>query len=533
MQNLTVQKLCIGLVVLAFFIAAPWMTSELLGGNTLPFVGILAVGALLVFLFVLKDRCWMVIPFSLPIEGRFNFLPLNFSMQETAVMAVFAYILIQIVMGRDVGWKFGPAALWLPLSGLLAVLLYHWISSGDIGIRALGGTGWGGRKYFSIAMSMLAIPILFSFSGSSYRDFQKVPFLYFAGVFMDLIPDTLTTWLPGTAPYVYRVYSAVNIGEFGKGLAGNFGGEEGITRFHAFGRLGAAWGLMILAYFPVQKWLNPSKLWVIPSLILGFFLTAISGFRSFVFNYLVVLAAGLFATARMRVFLLLPLALSGALAIAGTQGTMFEYPAGIQRALSFLPGAWSERAKGEAKGSSEWRQRVRELFFAEYFPKHPWLGDGYEFDPNLAKRQTELFLRVAALSERDEYGDVRSYIELKQPHEGDICALLVVGTIGTAFFVALCLSLILFSIRSILSVRPTEVQPIQIWAFALLVQTSASFFIVFGDLGPALSQLCPIAAILMASEKLRSKNEVLPIDLGGQQTEPTPALLSQPVAERI
>jgi hypothetical protein len=262
---------------------------------------------------------------------------------------------------------------------------------------------------------------------------------------------------------------------------------------------------MILAYFPVQKWLNPSKIWVIPSLFIGFFLTAISGFRSFVFNYLVVLAAGLFATARMRVLLLLPVATAGALAVAGTQGSFLEYPAGIQRALSFLPGAWSEKAKGEAKGSSEWRQRVRELFFAEYFFKHPWLGDGYEFDPNLAKRQTELFLRVAALSERDEYGDVRAYIELKQPHEGDICALLVVGSIGTAFFVALCFSLILFALRSILSVRPSETQPVQIWAFALLVQTSASFFIVFGDLGTAVSQLCIIASILMASERLRSK----------------------------
>lgn len=505
MQNLTVQKLCIGLVVLAFFFAAPWMTSELLGGNTLPLVILLAIGALLVFLFALKDRCWMVIPFCLPIEGRFNFLPLNFSMQEAAVALVFAYIGIQIVMGRQIQWRLGPAALWLPLSGLLAVLLYHWISSGDIGIRALGGTGWGGRKYFSIAMAVLAIPILFSFSGASYRDFQKVPFLYFAGVFVDLIPNTFTTWFPQTAPYIFQFYSAVNIGEFGKGLAGNFGGTEAITRYHPFGRLGAAWGLMVLAYFPVQRWLDPSKLWVIPSLIFGFLLTAISGFRSFVFNYIVVLAAGLYASARMRFLLLLPVALAGALAIAATQGTLFDYPSGIQRALSFLPGNWSEKAKGEATGSSEWRQRIRELFFAEYFWKHPWLGDGYKFDPNLAKRQTDIFLHIASVAMRDEYADVRSFIEMKQPHEGDISSLLVVGIIGTAFFVALCLSLSIYSLASILSVRPSEVQPIQVWASALIIQISLSFFVVFGDLAPAIFQLCPIAAILMASEKLRPR----------------------------
>lgn len=533
MQNLTVQKLCIGLVVLAFFVLAPWMTSELLGGNTLPLISLLAVGCLLVFLFVLKDRCWMVIPFCLPIEGKFNFLPLNFSMQETAVVAVFSYIVIQIVMGRQIQWKLGPSLIWLPLSGLLAVFLYHWISSGDIGIRALGGTGWGGRKYFTIAMAVLSMPILFSFSGASYRDFQKIPFLYFAGVFMDLIPDTFTTFLPATAPYIFRFYSAVNVAEYGKGLAGNFGGEEGITRFQVFGRLGAAWGLMMLSYFPVQKWLSPSKLWVLPSLLLGFVLTAISGFRSFIFNFIIVLTSGLYATARMKAVLLLPLALAGALLIAGTQGTVFNYPAGIQRALSFLPGAWNQRAAHEAKSSNEWRQRIRKLFFAEYFPKHPFFGDGYEFDPNLAKRQQELFLRIAALAERDEYADVRGFIEMKQPHEGDICALLVVGIVGTAFFVAFCASLVIYAIKTILSLPPNQVQPIQIWAFALLLQNSLSFFIVFGDLAPVLFQLCPIGAILVASERLRAR--------GALAAEPVPPMphaftgtsLPQPVANRL
>ena len=533
MQNLTVQKLCIGLVVLAFFVLAPWMTSELLEGNSLPLISILAVGALLVFLFVLKDRCWMVIPFCLPIDGRFNFLPLNFSMQETAVAAVFCYIIIQIVMGRQIRWRLGPALIWLPLSGLLAVFLYHWISSGDIGIRALGGTGWGGRKYFTIAMAVLSMPILFSFSGNSYQDFQKIPFLYFAGVFVDLIPDTFTTFLPATAPYIFRFYSAVNVAEYGKGLAGNFGGEEGITRFQVFGRLGAAWGLMMLSYFPFQKWLSPSKLWVVPSLLLGFVLTAISGFRSFIFNFIIVLTAGLYATARMKVSLLLPLALAGALIIAGTQGTVVNYPAGIQRALSFLPGAWNQRASHEAKASNEWRQKIRELFFAEYFHKHPLLGDGYEFDPNLARRQQELFLRIAALAERDEYADVRGFIEMKQPHEGDICALLVVGVVGAAFFVAFCASLVIFALKTVLSTPPNQVWPIQIWAFALLIQNSLSFFIVFGDLSAALFQLCPIGAILIASERLRPKGALVQQLIDPMTTAFSQPSIPQPVISRI
>ena len=77
MQNLTVQKVCLVLITLAFFIAAPWLTSETLGGNVLPLT-ILGVGtALLLFIFGLGDRCWLIIPFCLPIEGNLNFLPVS------------------------------------------------------------------------------------------------------------------------------------------------------------------------------------------------------------------------------------------------------------------------------------------------------------------------------------------------------------------------------------------------------------------------------------------------------------------------
>lgn len=463
MQNLTVQKLCIGLISICFFFLAPWMILELLEGNSLPFFAFLGLGVLLFFLFVLKDRCWMIIPFSLPIEGRFNFLPLNFSMQETAVMAVIAYIFIQIVMGRQIQWRLGPKVVWLPLFGLLAILGYHWISSGDIGIRALGGTGWGGRKYFSILIAVATLPLLASFSGASWKDFQKIPFVYFAGVFADLIPDTLTTLLPATAPYVYQFYSAVNIAEFGKGLMGNFAGESGIVRFTPFRVLGQALCLVILSYFPFYTWLNPSRLWIFPVLILAFFSCAFSGFRSAMFNFAAIFSAAFFATARAKAFLILPGAVAIALSIAATQGTIINYPQNVQRALSFLPGQWDQKVSREGEGSDKWRNRIRELFFKEYFPKAPWIGTGFGFNPDYAKKTTELFLRIASLQEGDEWADVRSFIELKQPHEGDIFALQTSGVVGTGFFIAFCLATLWFSGRSVLSYSPQELAPVQIW----------------------------------------------------------------------
>lgn len=509
MQNLTAQKLMLGLITLGFFIAAPWITSESIGGNFTPLLFLAGIGGALIFLFALGDRCWMAIPLCLSMEGSLNFLPINFSMPELAVILVLIYILIQIVMGRQIKWKMGPATFWVPLSGLILVLLYHWVTSKG-GIRLFGATTWGGRKYFTILMAFLTLPLIASFSGASWQDFTRVPFLYFLGTFVDLVPNTLSTVLPATAPFIYRVYSAVNYTGYGESLAGNFGAEAGITRFYSFARLGLAFGLLILCYVPLRMWLSPARLWVLPSLLLGFISCAFSGFRSFVLNYFLAVSAALFAAGRLKSLLFLPLILAGALAVAFSHGVLVEYPAGIQRALSFLPGKWDAKAIEESEGSSKWRRRIRELFFAEYFQKAPWLGTGYNFNPDLAKRASELYLRAAADMSTDQYADARGFIEMKQPHEGDVHALVVSGIVGTSFFIAFCLCLNIYSFRSVIQTPISQLSPVQIWALALIAQQSLSFFIVFGDLSITLSQLCPVAAILAASQKLRPKVTQLP-----------------------
>ena len=150
MQNLTTQKVCLALITLGFFIVAPWLTSQTIVGNTTPLLGLLGVFFVFGFIFVIRDRCWMIIPFTLPIEGNLNFLPLNFSIQELSIIGVFVYLLYRMIFGLSVVWKLGPASIWVPLALLLSIIVYHWVESRDIGIKLLGGTGWGGRKYFTV-----------------------------------------------------------------------------------------------------------------------------------------------------------------------------------------------------------------------------------------------------------------------------------------------------------------------------------------------------------------------------------------------
>lgn len=505
MQNLTVQKVCLALITLAFFIAAPWLTAETLGGNIMPMTTLVGVALLLLFVYGLGDRCWMIIPFCLSIEGNLNFIPLGFSIQELAIITVFCYLGLKMIFGLDVGWKIGPAVLWVPLAGVLAILLYHWVISGDIGIRLLGGTGWGGRRYFKVALAALCVPLIASFPGIRWRDLQMVPLIYFFGSFVDIVPDLLTTFVPASAPLVWRVYSGVNLAEYGDTLRGNFAGEKGITRFGALAKLGSALGLVALCYFPARTWLQPNRLWVLPVILMGGLFCALSGFRNTIFRYGVALMAALYATVRTRSLVILPLVAAVAAAIAFSQGKAFEYPMQIQRALSFLPGDWNPRATAEGKASNEWRQRIDEVFYKEYFQQAPLLGQGYHFDARLAKQETDIYLAIAQrqAASGDEFHDVRRFIEMRQPHQGVVHILLVVGVAGSVFFVLYCAALLFYSFRSALRTPSKEITPIQIWTVALLSPQILGFFIVYGDLTYFLIQVCPVASLLYRFERIK------------------------------
>ena len=535
MQNLTAQKVMLGLITLAFFIAAPWLTSETLSGNTTPLLSLLGVGLLLLFVYGLGDRCWMVIPFSLPIQGNLNFIPLNFSVQELAIMTVFTYILFRMIFGLNIKLKLGPAWLWFPLVCLLAVIAFHWIKSGDIGVKLLGGTGWGGRKYFQVFIASLSIPLLASFPGIRWTDLQKVPLIYFLGSFVDIVPGVVTTFVPSTAPLLFRFYSGVNVSEYGATLLGNFGAEAGVTRVVQFSQIGSAIGLVTLCYFPPRTWLRPDRLWTLPVLLLGGGLCALSGFRNTVVRYMMSTLVGMYATIRWKAFLILPLAVAAALIMAATQGTVFNYPLALQRGLSFLPGNWDAKAAKEAGASSDWRERMKELFYKEYFQKAPILGQGYHYDPSLAKTDADVYLSVIKRRAEagDEYADVRNFIEQRMPHEGLVHAFLVSGVVGTFFFAIYCISLIFSAWNSVKRTPRSQMLPIQVWAFSLLFTGVFAFFALGGDYTSFLIQVCPISTLLFCSDRFKKANQMaLKVPTGAPASESATNLAVQTAGPR-
>ena len=102
MRNLTVLKIVIWIVALFSFGGSIWLTSEALGGNALPLYGLLGLLFVLLFLFGLRDRCWLVLPFCMGMQGNLNFLPIRFSMLELATLGCLASTgLFYIMRYRD------------------------------------------------------------------------------------------------------------------------------------------------------------------------------------------------------------------------------------------------------------------------------------------------------------------------------------------------------------------------------------------------------------------------------------------------
>jgi hypothetical protein len=260
----------------------------------------------------------------------------------------------------------------------------------------------------------------------------------------------------------------------------------------------------------------------------GGILCAASGFRNTVVRYFCIFFASLFTRIRFKAFLLLPVAIATGFLIALTQGSVFNYPLALQRGLSFLPGQWENKAVKEANSSSEWREKMKKLFYKEYFHKAPWFGLGYHYRSELAKTDTDVYLSIVQRQAQagDEYADVRSFIEQRQPHEGLVHALLVSGSIGAFFFAAFCFAILVSTWKSVVKTPPVQISPIQTWCSAQLFTFTMAFFLLGGDYTSFLIQVCPVTALLYRAEMLRPATRQKRFSLDTSPTAPPPAALS-------
>ena len=499
MSNFTVQKLVLGLITLGAFVTAPWLTSEFLGGNSLPLAFLFGVGFLLLFVFVLRDNCWITVPLCLPMGGSLNILPIKFSPAELSILLVIGYVVLQIFMTERRSITFGPAQIWIPGILFAGVLLYHWGKGGGLGLSMFGGEASGGRRFFTILSGMLVLPALLWFPLGKSPWLSRVPMLYLVGSLLEFTPYAISSAVPALSPYIFRIYSSVNMEAYGG--AQTFS-DDSMVRVGQVASFALAIQLALFCYFPPRDWLRPKRWFVVPLSILSLGATVWSGFRSSLFNYFIFSFVALFLRSRLLLFFTIPL-IAGliALFVVG-QGSLFNLPFTIQRTLSPFPGKWDRAALNSAESSNDFRSSIQKVYKTDFMEKAGWLGEGYKFDSKyMEARSMDIGTRKL-----EQSGDAfaKGFIIARDHHVGWVALHHVTGWVGFGAFVLLCLGSLFYVWRHVLQPHVTDIPPEQVWATALLTQSVVSFFAVFGSIQNFIPSFCVFLAITIQSFRVKS-----------------------------
>lgn len=475
------------------------------GSSDLKFIfAVLGLIPLVVVLVKLKTNIWVLIPLGWYVGGRLPFLPIPFTVRDMCILLpVFAFTLFFAL--RTVPWKRKTGMLDYLIFINLAYLATVYFRN-PVGAWAFQSQMVGGRPYFETLLAFCAFVILSRahltpFIARIFPWFYLVPTMILAGL------EMLARLAPTLAQPVTYVYSGVA----GQGPFAGVTREDaqlGQTRFTAMKEIGVIGTLALCARHSPAKLISPLHPLLLSLLVGCFAAIFLSGYRS-AFLYAM---ASLFLSAVIRRHfrdLWIGMGVMG-LAIVlliSVQGTFVELPKTVQRTLSWLPGDWSEEAKVDAQGSSEWRyEMVAWAWSDNRIIKDKVWGQGFGIsieDMNiiasalLSGQQTGMFIGG---SDRENFMLTGSF------HNGPVSAVRYVGIVGFALYLPLLFYVSLTAWRLCRRASGTPLFPFALFIAIPMIYEPLNYLFIFGGFDGSLPQTLYWAGLLnMANNFLDRK----------------------------
>ncbi|MDX2079430.1 MAG: hypothetical protein SFU53_01465 [Terrimicrobiaceae bacterium] len=433
-------------------------------------------GALLgvtIFLWIGRSA-YIFLAIATGLTGSIGILPLPFSYQELMIFGCFAITIAHLAFkkiqleGRK---TILDLIVWLNLLYIASVFLRN-----PVGFRALGSEMVGGRPYLSVIVAAL-----FFFAISQYKIPAKLaprfPLILAAPVLILTSVAAAAFFVPAIGTVVYPFWTGVGLG---RGTIEAVGGTTGpaakVLRVPT-SQIGITLALLLCAYYPVSRIISPMS----PRSFLLFGVALVgwlaSGFRSGI----LVIGSYLFYNSwlRRRLQDLIPLTLVGiimlAIVVVG-QGTLFNLPLGMQRALSFIPGNWHPEAASDATASTEWRLEIwREVWTNKEFIKDRWFGDGFGFSAYDLKIQVDALLGWGGYLDGSQAQMITGAY-----HNGPLSTIRYVGVAGLILYFFLQLTLLTYSAKLVRRAWGTPFQALTLYLAVPQLYAFLSFYIVFG-----------------------------------------------------
>lgn len=441
-------------------------------GNYMPIAFVVGGAAGLGLLLGIGRNYWLLVPILVTATGSSRLLPVPLSVAEVGVISAFALYIAHLSLKKaTLGYKAGLLDVFMFINlGYLAVVFFR----NPTGLAFFGSESVGGRHYITIAIAFMSYLVLVH-SRTTPRLIFWLPLLIVLPNFFLSILNVITQVYPQLGALIYPFYSGVDYSGLVDVTRDVRSDEE---RFFALGTLGIMIVQTLCAYFSPALALTPGNFWI--GILLGLALLGIlfSGFRSGIasagaYIYLSMFFrkqwGGIFAITTVGVL---------AMALIGVGNSVgVHLPLTWQRALSFIPLGWEDRAVELAKGSTDWRVDMwRDALTTDRIIKDKTFGDGFGF------RADELKIMVTGIM----YGDSGA-IDPKEAfmvrgsfHSGPVSSIRFVGYVGLALLFAFQIVFFREAIRLIKECQGTRFFPLAMFIGLWVVYKVFEFYVIFG-----------------------------------------------------
>jgi len=453
--------------------------------------GALALIPVAVVFIRLKTNIWVLLPIGWFLTGKLLWLPLPLTVRDMCFVIVIFFYTVFVAM-RTVPWRRKTSLLdvliWINLAYLCTVYVRN-----PVGFWAFQSSMVGGRPYFEILLAFGSFIVL-SRVNMSTPIARILPLFFVIPTMCTAVLDLISRLRPELAYPIASFYSGA--GSLSSGLQQEATlGETRLTGMLSAGVTGVLY--LCSRYNPITliSPLYPLRIFLFALALGAIFL---SGFRSaMLFAIVAFLLSALLRRKAADLWIAGAAAAIGLVAVVLLQGNVLQFPKTMQRALSWLPGDWSEEARYDAESSSQWRFEMWAWAWNDdrIMRDRIWgQGFGLSLDEMniianalLSGQQGAMFLGG---SDRENFMITGTF------HSGPLSTIKYIGIVGLALYYPLMCYMGLLAWRLCKRAYGTPTFALALFIAIPIIYEPFNFVVVFGGLDSNYSQMLFWAGLL-------------------------------------
>ena len=287
----------------------------------------------------------------------------------------FTISLLQFILNKRLKFITVPAITWPLVALAIVVFVTGYLTGG--GLRILGGSSYGGKRYVSVYMAVIGYFALTAKAIPAERAFLYVKMYFLSGIATAI--GVLSNFVGPGLYFIFLLFPGDPTGfeSASNNVAGDVSYE--FTRVGWASIAGPAILLCMLGIYGIRGLFDFRRPWRLVVFGLAAAMGLLGGFRATLVTMMVTLAVQFYLEGLWRSRLLPVAVLAAILGMVVVLPFADKLPFAVQRSLSVLPIKVSPLAEMDARGSTEWRLLMWKTVLPEV-PEHLLLGKGYSIN---------------------------------------------------------------------------------------------------------------------------------------------------------